>query len=302
MTLRLNLAQASHSHRLYTSHEIRIFISRSGFNFIDLCYLRFSFGWHCRGMTIALRSQRRPRTSPQVSFGPFRFLETLPWLVLAAAMRVVAFGGGPIALPAILIASIAVLHAFLVMAQRSIELNDGQTSLGELDFAEQSRLTRTILWQIGRLMFMAALVTYAVGFKSFAPYVLGGIDGIAFDLVSEFGKFWSALIAALILMMIVDAERNSGAVNLLRGMREFLQRGAWYFAAVLFLGVAYLGLSFGQGLVRSLIWNFWQTSAVSQSMKNLLYFVFIFGFAMLRLWMGLAILTYGLKQSYLRID
>jgi hypothetical protein len=72
-------------------------------------------------MAIALRRQLR-QPLPQVSFGPFRFLEALPWLVLAAAMRVIAFGGGPVAFPAIVIASIAVLHAFLVVAQRSIEL------------------------------------------------------------------------------------------------------------------------------------------------------------------------------------
>jgi hypothetical protein len=53
-------------------------------------------------------------------------------------------------------------------------------------------------------------------------------------------------------------------------------------------------------LVRSLIWNFWQTSEASQFVKNLIYFVFIFSFAMLRLWMSLAILTYGLKQSYFK--
>jgi hypothetical protein len=47
----------------------------------------------------------------------FRFLEALPWLVLAAAMRVIAFGGGAVAFPAIVIASIAVLHAFLMVAQ-----------------------------------------------------------------------------------------------------------------------------------------------------------------------------------------
>jgi len=77
-------------------------------------------------MTIALRRQLR-QPLPQVSFGPFRFLEALPWLVLAAAMQVIAFGGGPVALPAIVVASIAVLHAFLVVAQRSIELADAST-------------------------------------------------------------------------------------------------------------------------------------------------------------------------------
>jgi hypothetical protein len=54
--------------------------------------------------------------------------------------------------------------------------------------------------------------------------------------------------------------------------------------------------------VRSAIWNFWQISDASQFVKNLVYFVFIFGFAMLRLWMTLLILTIGLKQSYLAGD
>ncbi|HEY3679208.1 MAG TPA: hypothetical protein VGL45_10875 [Bradyrhizobium sp.] len=249
-------------------------------------------------MTIALRSQLKQRVSPETSFGPFRFLEALPWLVLAAAMRVIAFTGGAIALPAILIASIAVLHAFLVVAQRSIERIDGRTSLGELDFREQSRLTFAILWQTLRLMFIAALVLVALGLKSFAPGMFGGIDGTAFDVVTETSKFWSALVAALILLMIVDAEQNAGQPCLIRAMKEFVRRGAWFAAAVLFLAVAYLGLSFGQGLVRGLIWNFWQTSAASQFVKNLIYFVFIFGFAMLRLWVSLAVLTYGLKLSY----
>jgi len=34
--------------------------------------------------------------------------------------------------------------------------------------------------------------------------------------------------------------------------------------------------------------------------KNLIFFVFIFSFAMLRLWVTLLILTWGLKQSSIR--
>ena len=83
-------------------------------------------------MTIALR--REHLTRPNTSFGPFRFLEALPWLVLAAAMRVLAYGGGPVALPAIIVANISVLLAFVLVAQRSIELADGQTGLGALTF------------------------------------------------------------------------------------------------------------------------------------------------------------------------
>ena len=66
------------------------------------------------------------------------------------------------------------------------------------------------------------------------------------------------------------------------------------------LGVVYLGLGLGQGWIRSAIWNFWQVSSSSDFIKNLIYFVFIFSFAMLRLWVTLLILTYGLKLSYVR--
>jgi hypothetical protein len=34
--------------------------------------------------------------------------------------------------------------------------------------------------------------------------------------------------------------------------------------------------------------------------KNLIFFVFIFSFALLRLWVTLLVLTWGLKQSYLQ--
>ena len=248
-------------------------------------------------MTIALRSQLR-QPLPQVSFGPFRFLEALPWLVMAAAMRVVAFGGGAVAFPAIVVASIAVLHAFLVVAQRSIELNGGQTNLGELDFAGQFRLSRAVLWRIALLMFAAGCALLPAGYTSFAPNMMFGLDGMAFDQWTDLGKFWSATIAALVLLMIVGAERNDGKVSFFKAVGEFARRGLWVGAAVMVLGLVYLGLGFGQGWVRGVIWNFWQISSSSQFIKNLIYFVFIFSFAMLRLWVTLLILTYGLKQSY----
>jgi hypothetical protein len=258
------------------------------------------FGWHGRAMTIALRKQFRQQSLPQVSFGPFRFLEALPWLIMAAAMRVIAFGGGAVAFPAIVAASIAVLHAFLVVAQRSIELNDGQSSLGELDFAEQYRLSRAVLWRIALLMFAVACALLATGYTSFAPHMMDGLDGMAFDQWTDPGKFWSAAIAALVLLMLVDAERNRGRVSLFRAAGEFARRGLWIGTAVLLLGVVYLGLGLGQGWIRSAIWNFWQVSSSSDFIKNLIYFVFIFSFAMLRLWVTLLILTYGLKLSYVR--
>jgi F0F1-type ATP synthase membrane subunit c/vacuolar-type H+-ATPase subunit K len=100
----------------------------------------------------------------------------------------------------------------------------------------------------------------------------------------------------------VNAERDGGRVSFLAAAGEFARRGVWIGAAVAALSVAYIALGFGQGVVRSAIWNFWQASSSSQFIKNLIYFVFIFSFAMLRLWVTLLILTWGLKQSYRRGD
>src|SRR5690242_1941249 len=109
-------------------------------------------------------------TVPQTSFGPFRLLDALPWLILAAALRVVAFGGGAVALPAIIVATLAVLQAFLATAQRSSEAAGGEGGLGDLDTTEQFRLTRPSLWRIVPLMIAAALALAATGFTSVAPH------------------------------------------------------------------------------------------------------------------------------------
>jgi hypothetical protein len=251
-------------------------------------------------MAIALRQRLQQHTLPNVSFGPFRFLEAMPWLVLAASMRVIAFNNAFIAIPAIGFASIAVLHAFLVVTQRSIELAQGQTSLGALTFSEQSRLTRAILWRIALLMIAATMAVSLAGFTGFAPHLLTGLDGMAFDQGTSLGKFWSALVAAIVLLMVVGAEQNRGRVAFWKAVDELARRSLWLGAAVVVLGVLYLGLGLGQGLIRNALWQFYQTSALHPLIKNLIYFVFIFGFATLRLWVTLLVLTWALRQSYLR--
>ena len=250
-------------------------------------------------MSVSLRKSLQTSV-PQTQFGPFRLVQALPWLVMAAAMRVIAFGGGAVALPAIVVADLAVLQAFLATATRSIEAEGGQTGLGNLDFLEQFQLMRVVLWRIVGLMVAVAATLAMLGFTGQAPHLLYGIDGMAFDQPSVAGKFWSAFIAALILLILVGAEQNNGKVALFAGPREFVRRWYWMGGAVVVLGVAYLGLGLVQGWVRSAIWTFWQTSDASQFIKNLIYFVFIFGFAMLQLWISLKILTLGLKQSYIR--
>ncbi|MBB4427640.1 hypothetical protein GGD66_006223 [Bradyrhizobium sp. CIR48] len=253
-------------------------------------------------MTAALRKQLALKPArPETSFGPFKLLHALPWLILAAAMRVIAFGGGAVALPAIIIADISVLLAFFATAQQSIEAAGGQSSLGALTLGEQFKLSFSILWRIMLVMIAAALSARLAGFEA-SYHLLAGLDGMAFDQFTHPGRFWSAWIATIVLLMIVRAERDDGRVALFGAIGEFARRGLWLGAAVIALGVINVALAYGQEAVRSAIWNFWQTSSASQFSKNLIYFVFIFSFAMLRLWITLTILTLGLRQSYVRAD
>src|SRR3954452_7717779 len=78
------------------------------------------------------------------------------------------------------------------------------------------------------------------------PRMMGGIDGMAFDQFTDVGKFWSATIAALVLLMIVGAERDSGRVTFFAAVGEFARRSLWIGAAVMVLGLVYLGLGLGQ--------------------------------------------------------
>ena len=253
-------------------------------------------------MTVALRKQLAlERARPETSFGPFKLLHALPWLILAAAMRVIAFGGGGVALPAIIVADISVLLAFFATARQSIEAAGGQSSLGTLSFGEQFKLSFSILWRIMLVMIAAAIGGAAIGYGA-SYHLMAGLDGMAFDQFTHPGRFWSAWIAALVLLMILRAEHDDGKVALFAAIGEFARRGLWLGAAVIVLGAVNVALAYGQEAVRIAIWNFWQTSSATQFTKNLIYFVFIFSFAMLRLWITLTILTLGVRQSYVRTD
>ena len=118
---------------------------------------------------------------PETSFGPMRFLDALPWLMLAAAMRVIAFGGGPIALPAVFVASVAVLQAFISVTRSSIEVSGGETGLGGLTLREEFKLSLTILWQIALLMVVASVSMSHLMPNPTEAHMMGGLDGMAFD-------------------------------------------------------------------------------------------------------------------------
>ncbi len=249
-------------------------------------------------MTSLLRQRALSRSRP--TFGPLRFIEALPWIVLAAALRVIAFSGGPVALFAVIGASIAILQAFIAVARRSIELADGQTDLGSLTLKDEIRLSLRILGLIALLMAIGVVSMIWTGNAGLSGSMIAGLDGMAFDQFTHLGKFWSATVAALVLLMLLHAERHAGRINLLDVIAELIDRWRWLGGAIVVLGGFYFGLSMIQGVVRNAIWAIWQGETSQTFLRNLVFFVFIFSFAMLRLWMTLTVLTWGLRQSYWR--
>lgn len=238
----------------------------------------------------------RFRNLPTVSYGPFRFLEAVPWLMFATAFRLLAYFHKPTALPAMALASVSLLLAFLLMARRMIELAEGHTQLGSLTFLDQLTLATRLLGRVLLVLIVGSVGIGLIGPQGLAPHMMLGFDGIAFDQFTNAGKIWSSFLAAVILLMIVGAGPGK-EVRLFAALRELAWRWKWLIPAVLAVAIFQLGLGYIQGLGRGLVRLFVQTDA-PVNVKNLLYFGFIFLFAAIRLWGTLAILTFALRESY----
>jgi hypothetical protein len=237
---------------------------------------------------------------PNVSYGPFRLLEAVPWLMLASAIRFVFYGKPLLVIIGMVFSSFALFLAFLLAARRMIEFADGRTDLGRLSFGEQLKLAKRVLGYVALLLVLAAVAVAFVA-RDIAPGMLAGFDGIAFDQFSKTGMVWSSILAALVLLMVVQVgtERK---ITLRDTLRELWARANWLLPAIVVVAAMQLGLTAVQGYFRAMVYVFWQTSPSPQSVKNLIYFVFVFGFATLRLWLTLAILTFALRESYRRSE
>ncbi len=175
-------------------------------------------------MSKAVALATEPVRLPTVSFGPLRLMEAVPWLMFASAMRIIAVvvGGLP-GLAASVFSDIAIFLAFLLAARRMIELTDGETGLGRLSFKDQLIMARSVLAPIVVLVLVVGIAVAATGQVRTAQLLMLGVDGIAFDQMSFIGMAWSAFLAALMLLMILRAERNPNA-NPLVALKELWQR------------------------------------------------------------------------------
>lgn len=241
----------------------------------------------------------RPLELPNVSYGPFRLLEAVPWLMFATAVRFVVYGKTPLMLPALVLESVAIFLALLLAARRMIEFSDGRTDLGKLGFVQQLVLARRVLLYVAALLVGATAATSLVGARDIAPAMMLGFDGIAFDQFVKAGMVWSSMLATIVFLMVVRVGSDQ-PITLGGTLRELCERANWLLPAIVAVAAMQFGLSAVQGVARNAVYVFWQTSPSPQTVKNLVYFVFVFGFAAVRLWLTLAILTFALRESYRR--
>jgi hypothetical protein len=236
---------------------------------------------------------------PVVSFGPFRLMEAVPWLMFATAMRIIQSMGGLQALLAAVCSDLSIFLAFLLAARRMIEFADGKTGLGKLSFTEQMILARKAMVPVLLMMLAGSFAMIAIGARWTGVQMLNGFDAIAFDQFIAPEMVWSAFLAVVTLLMLLAVESNGNA-NLFAALKELWQRSLFMVPAIVAVTAAHIGLSVVQGLVRGVVYMFWHSTATPQLGRTLVYFLFIFGFASVRLWVTLAILTFALRESYRR--
>lgn len=236
---------------------------------------------------------------PSVSYGPFHLLEAVPWLMLATAARLYMSHDWGRWFAAAAFDNLCIFLAFLLSARRMIEFADGTTELATLDFRGQLRLAREVLPPILAFVLLGSFVVCGLGARWTGLYFLLGFDGIAFDQFTYVCMAWSALLAGLLLLALLQS-LYFPPLDLFSVLRELKYRAAYMVPAIVAVAVADIGLSRVQNVFRGWIYLFWQTGMSPLLVKKLVYFLFIFGFASVRLWVTLAILIFLLRESYRR--
>lgn len=219
--------------------------------------------------------------------------------MLATAMRILQSMGGVQAIFAAICAGLAVFLAFLLAARRMIELTDGRTGLGKLDFAAQLTMARKVMVPVLLFMVATSMVVTISGARWTGMHLMLGFDGIAFDQTTYVGMMWSALLATSTLLLLLRVESGGGS-SMMDMFKELWRRSACMVPAIVAVAVAHIGLSAIQGVVRVGVYAYWNGTATPQLGRTLVLFFFIFGFASVRLWITLAILVFALRESYRR--
>ncbi len=212
-------------------------------------------------------------------------------------MRVLASGGGLIAFLAIVIANVSLLLAFVIVTWKMITMTHGQTSLATRGLVEQLTMTRRVLVPIFGLLVVATGLAAMSRLLAAPGQLMMGFDGIAFDQSSQVGRLWSAIVAAIVLLMVLQVDQHEKP-SLFRAMREFLRRAVWLVPGVLLVAALSILLHPVQSWFRSMIMDLWFKADAPQGIKIALFFSYVVIFATIRLWLTVAVLVFALRRSY----
>lgn len=237
-------------------------------------------------------------TPRQLLFGGFPVFDIVPWLMLAATMRFIGWRGGAFGLVTMVLSDLFVFIAFLLGARAMIEWTGGHMQIGRAGFRVQLTLAHKILLRVFVLLVAATVIVGLLGPARLGPYMMMGFDGIAFDQFSKVGMVWSAVLAAIVFMLVVSTE-TGGQVSLRTALHELVRHSGWMVPAIAAVALLQLGISSLQGFARAWVYALWQSGA-PETAKNFIYFFFVFGFASLRVWLTLVILTLALRESWRR--
>ena len=187
------------------------------------------------------------RRNERIGFGPYLAFEAVPWLLLATVIRIYSRAlPDSLLLLGFLAVHVPVFVAFLLASQRMIDLSGGSTSLERLPFTYQLSLSWAVIWRLF-ILFVATIIG-AVSFgmdKNLAARFWVGFDGIVFAWGWGFLPFWSALIATIVFVMIVEKGLNRKP-TFLSVLRQFRARWKYLTQAAAIIGLLFLACNFAQ--------------------------------------------------------
>jgi hypothetical protein len=230
------------------------------------------------------------------------------WLVAAERLRMAAWSLPPgEAFAVATVGDLATFLAFVAVSGVMVRRLGGETGLGAISVRGRIDLALSVYAKLFALSGAAYLglgwIAHKLGDQTLAvvaSHLARGFDGVAFDQYSHAGRAWSAVIACLALLLVI--ERGEGRPATFAALAAQLRR-RWPsllsgVAAVAAMAIPLAAIQAGAraGLRAAF-------ASGGPSTPNLvLFMLFVVGFAMVRLTATVAILTLALRRSYRRGD
>lgn len=237
-----------------------------------------------------------------LGYGPFRFAEPILWLFIASLLRVLLHVH-PALIVLLIPVQFAIVFAFVSATARIVEQMRGSTALGALSFADTFAIARTMLRRIFAII--VACATYAIALKQLGAGIdpqallpmLLIIDGIAFDTFGAHVKIMCSISALILFMMTIDAGTQQ-PVTISAALKRICEHRLAMAAATGLAASFLMALSSVQGLVRPYAVAWMRAlETVNDTLATAPFFIFVVGFAVVRLMTLVAIFAFFLRTS-----